>query len=751
MVIPIAIFLTSFNKQNRSKEWMVIMRSFKNFGIAFLILVVFILGLTGCGKKDTDDTPELNTQVELYFSQMTFEIPENIINLFNNFTYYNGYIYTIEYDNTNPNNDFLYDMKLVTLSTDGSIVNEEVFDSFYSEMSFVTNITYSDDGELWIFISQYNAETNEEQSILKKYDTEKNIEVDIDLNSRDLPMNLSETREILISSSGQIYINTGTAVIVLNDNGEVVQRIEESALQIIKTKEGDVLILAQSDSEYTVLKINEGTWNLSSIYNVSNSAYGFFSSSVLGYDFCYYNLDGIYGCSYNQESESLILDWNDFNISDDERFSVFLSQEGDIICLGEQQHIVMFYKNDSDASQGDVEEALDNVVSLKLATIEPSVILTERINNFNSSNSEYIIEVVDYSRYGSPEDEYNQSIEKLNTEIIAGNAPDIIDLHAFASMYSAYVEQGVLLDINSLLTSDNDIDSGDLSEILKKLETQGGIYQISPFFNITTVVAATSVFEDASNFTLSELKSRFPQGGQTFANMGRNDFLELILQYVQPQVDEYFESNEFKDLLEYSAMFPDEVSPDDFVPSSQLISNGDAFFIVETLTNFANYQQYVEIFGEDINFIGFPTDSGGVSCLVLTQPLGITTTSENIDIAWSFLKTLLDPAYQERISCDTNEGFPISKIAMESFINNSMNFSYIDESGEITTDLSVEQKQVDMILNTIDSSVVKLDTDTTIVEIVLEEVQPYFSAEKTVSDVTNIIRNRVQTYLNERK
>ena len=48
-----------------------------------------------------------------------------------------------------------------------------------------------------------------------------------------------------------------------------------------------------------------------------------------------------------------------------------------------------------------------------------------------------------------------------------------------------------------------------------------------------------------------------------------------------------------------------------------------------------------------------------------------------------------------------------------------------------------------------DSCVLEPPADSAIASIVLEEVEPYFSGNKDINTVINIIQSRVQNYLNE--
>ena len=50
--------------------------------------------------------------------------------------------------------------------------------------------------------------------------------------------------------------------------------------------------------------------------------------------------------------------------------------------------------------------------------------LRSMIVEYNKTNDEYRINVVDYSEYAT-DDDYNAGVTKLTTEIISGSVPDI--------------------------------------------------------------------------------------------------------------------------------------------------------------------------------------------------------------------------------------------------------------------------------------------------------------------------------------
>lgn len=60
--------------------------------------------------------------------------------------------------------------------------------------------------------------------------------------------------------------------------------------------------------------------------------------------------------------------------------------------------------------------------------------------DFNRSNDKYRVDLIDYSEYNT-EDDYNAGLTKFNTEIMAGNMPDILALDT-QTPYRQYAAKG---------------------------------------------------------------------------------------------------------------------------------------------------------------------------------------------------------------------------------------------------------------------------------------------------------------------
>lgn len=114
--------------------------------------------------------------------------------------------------------------------------------------------------------------------------------------------------------------------------------------------------------------------------------------------------------------------------------------------------------------------------------------------NFNKASSEYKIEVVDYFT-----SDWVTGIQKLNQEIAAGNAPDLIDLRLIEENLYSCQEKGVLEDSGLYLDASDKVSREDFLPNLLDAYTQYHIlYAIPADFQIKTVIGKSSELGNAS-------------------------------------------------------------------------------------------------------------------------------------------------------------------------------------------------------------------------------------------------------------
>jgi ABC-type glycerol-3-phosphate transport system substrate-binding protein len=415
---------------------------------------------------------------------------------------------------------------------------------------------------------------------------------------------------------------------------------------------------------------------------------------------------------------------------------------------------------------------------LTLATFNLDSMIQNRVTYFNSTNGNYYIEVIDYSQftgetvidvseYGSNFD-YYAGLIALNTEIITGKIPDIIDLSMLP--YYQYASRGLLEDIYPYIESDSLLSRNDLVKCaFRAAEIDGKLYQLFPTFSISTIAGNPTVLGSSTGWNLRDLKAVLDSHPNADLPIGvgytatKTVFLRHIISH---SIDDFidwnnstvnFASNNFIEALEFVAdVFPAEpIMGDDTNAPSTLIASGRQIMEVMNIHNLRDYRYYKAMFGGDIVFKGFPGSSGVHNAVTGITGLGITTTAKDKEGAWLFLRTLLDEEYQ--LSFYT--GFPTNSNALETYIENwkedSKNPEIINDpvTGEVLFELQpITQDDIDIFLALIDS--MSVTTGSTILDnrfwnIIFESAEDYFKGQRTSHEVAEIVQNRTSRYVSE--
>jgi ABC-type glycerol-3-phosphate transport system substrate-binding protein len=418
-----------------------------------------------------------------------------------------------------------------------------------------------------------------------------------------------------------------------------------------------------------------------------------------------------------------------------------------------------------------------------------SVELRRNVTDYNLSNKEYRVEIIDYSKYSQGYDPAG-AIEQLNLDIAAGKIPDIIVLRD--SMFRFLSSKGVLADLYPFIDSDAEVGRGALLEnVIEASSVNGQLHQLICSFSIYSLVGKTSNVGDSFRWTMADVKAlreKFPSDAVVVNGMSKTEF---ITDSVILSADYYFDwktgicrfdTPEFVELLETVKTFPEavdywEVYPDydAYIPIVEDIVREDGILLdALQISNVRAARDMKESFGgEDVSFIGFPTPMGSGYALAQGLSLGISSSSVNQDGCWEFLKSVL---YDER---HTNDGYslPASKNILENLLAFEMTpvkereyegdigfgkmhvggmsigrvykpgtFSY---SEALYGDWHLTQAEANRVKEMITSAETLFVRDENIAAIISEETDPYFAGQKTAEEAAEIIQTRMSIYLSE--
>lgn len=597
----------------------------------------------------------------------------------------------------------------------------------------------------------------------------------------------------IMDNEGRYIVSTDEKVFVLDKEMNTLFSIEGENLwgQMVLLADGTVgLICYITDQETNISKrvlrtIDMEAKGWGTEYELPNNAYNAYTGGGK-YLFYYDNNDSLYGYDAEIGEGEKLLSWASSDINqNDLQFFTFL-EDGRVVAMtrswrsGRSPKIELAILTEQPAS------VLADKTILTYATMYLGYDVRSKIIDFNKSSSKYRIEIKDYSEFNTEED-YNAGLTKLNTEIVAGNVPDILDTNNLP--IRQYGAKGILEDLWTFIDSDPEISREDLMEnVFKAAEQDGKLYQVFSTFNIRTVAGAPSVVGDRMTWTLADLQAALatmPEGCQIF---GQGDTKDGMLSNVLAQnLDSFvnwetgecsFDSDAFKALLEFCNAFPLEYNwedyQDEYEGEPSRIASGKQMLMSIYLYDLQSMQMYKAMFGGDISFVGYPTEDGSVgSSFGIGSGMAISTTCKDKEGAWSFVRTLLLPRSEDDGFYYYGD-FSTNKADFEKMVEENMKVEYeldengnpvLDENGEpvqvskggwgwdtLMVDIyATSQEEYDQFMalyNAIDSV---YSYDEKIYSIVQEVAAPYFSGDAGLQETAEQIQSRVKLYVNENR
>jgi len=715
----------------------------KAFFAVLLSLILFLI--SSCG--DTSDKDSNLTKIDTGLLMCTFMSGD----------YTSGEIYLV---GATAVNSEMPETEIVTLNTkDFEItkVEHKVTDGL-----FAPSIYPDSNGGYWIFeMDPYG-----EIIVLKRYFNGK-FELEVDLTNfvnkyprRNFDGDSYDFHMCGCLSNGSIVINERETVFLIDKTGrctdswQLPESKNSSVIGVIDNvcvSKDDIFLIRMDKEENNTqiygLKENgaiEILYELESLY----------SDSFVGADGQFY-LVGLDTWSLNKLHENgdviLLCSWealrpsgmlmNVVALSDN---SLFLNISNEVFLVGENTYQIK--TDESEKSE------------LTLACYGEQPYIKQKVNEFNSENDDFRIEIIDYSHYAD-------GITKMNLDITTGSAPDIIFWDSTLKSLleqEIYLNKGVLLDLYEFLNNDTDTKDVIFSNILKALDSSSGaLYELPLEFYMSVVVGKQSAVGTKLGWTPDEfiafLKD-YPDAIIPFGNVSWEILLSLyiannfntLIDFDKQQC--FFDTDEFINVMQ---MFEDHnaLKSDESVLDAILINEGLQLLNYNTMGDVSSIQKFKKLFNDDITFVGFPTSEGVGNAFVVPGSLSISAMSAHSDICWGFLKEFI--GYDEQLkSCNV---FPVNSAALAERLKNP---ALYEESAVLThkdtqgntwsvafTDATPEEsKQVRELIESCDRV---LRENNSIMEIILDEASAFYYGSKSAEDVVKNIQTRVQLYINE--
>lgn len=516
------------------------------------------------------------------------------------------------------------------------------------------------------------------------------------------------------------------------------------------------------------------------------------------HDFLFVGGDYLYGYRLESQSSELILEWAEYALTGEVIAYVCEHENGDILAVvngtnGAPKQLVRFIdkskisnvselvndtgesgnKRNDDESVGEPEREIfiDNesvnepereILTLGITCAQVNTSYYEELRNnifqFNRKQDQYWVELKIYGdeeaiSYTGPGPESRDGMNAMNLEMVAGNGPDLI---YWNSNFAIYAHKGLLEDLSSYLETSEILSKEDYLESAVSLFTvDGKLLALPAYLGISTCYGYTDQIGEDTELgfeEMLELDRKYEDIPLFEIQQDPDSAVVFLADTVYSFIDWEkgtcaFESNEFRLFLEYCNSVKDNEIDTWFsqLGEDYLIKMaGGGSSAISIIENIAKEQR-------KITYVGYPTWEGSrtyIDDMAAGYCIGISTNSKHKDGAWEFLEYLHGSVLTGDYSTHSGtRGFPARKSYLEKYLSGLVGTKNTFRDIEYT----ITEEDIDFVMELLtnaSASTTRMHSSI-VLDIIREDAAAYFTGDKSVEDVTEIIQNRIQLYLSE--
>lgn len=356
--------------------------------------------------------------------------------------------------------------------------------------------------------------------------------------------------------------------------------------------------------------------------------------------------------------------------------------------------------------------------------------------------------------------DYDETV--LLTELIAGNGPVLIDtsLTGFDNQEKLWEPLDGILEQLGLMKELN-LAAMELGEI------NGRLYGIVTDFYLDTVVTGEKELQNWNYETFLQCIADHPGLGAVMNSNSAQDGWYFISRFlIHGLEDNYlldaesgttrFDSREFREVLGIATKYCER---QDYVYPGETMLEGKVLCNVLTISKPADMELYRRIYGNEINFIGFPAKDGSAHYLRGRSPLTIRRTAgkEEKEAACAFISLLLSYDSQSASAGNRNFGMSVRKDVLQEQIDS---IAQMDEDTPLYVSGFDQMKLGDQADAELDGKLLhglikeaeaNKGFPRGLMEIIAGEMNNYFTGSIDEETVIRNLTNRVELYLSEQQ
>ena len=617
-----------------------------------------------------------------------------------------------------------------------------------------------------------------------------------EISATEIPTNENEYLSFYnarMDAEGNVIVSADMSLRAYSRHGELVCEIpcEYYIDSVVQLPDGSISIMAWNEGQEMLIPVDISMGTLGEPTVVPNDAWNMFSSKG-DYDLYYTSGLSLYGYDLESGKKQQILNWINCDVNGDNVSGITVNDDGSVSC----------YSNEWDSkteeytlTRIDIEkvpyDSVPHKEILRFATLYMDYTLRDHIIDFNRSSDTCRIEVTDYSEFYEYDENGNNLVDGstvLQTEIMAGNVPDILELGDLP--YTQLAAKGLLCDLYPMIDADAELNRDDFfTNVFSALEVNGGLYAACASFSINSLVGASSVVGDEPGWTFDDYYAALesmPEGCEGFdVGMTKASMLNTLLAIEMDRFVNWgtgecnFDSQEFIEILKFTDQFPRTFDWENHEWSQQddayyRISQGQQMLMSFYLYSIGDmlYNNVSSQFGGKATYIGYPSSEGTGNILNLNNIYGISSACEHKEEAWKLIRTFLTEEYQEsQWQLPTNKKVFDAELekAMTVQYEKDMNGNFIldpetgekvpivqgwlwnETTGEDIPVYALSAEEGEALRNLVSTTTKYANYNDSVYEIVLEQAEAYFAGQKSAEEVARLIQSKANIYVNEQR
>ena len=424
------------------------------------------------------------------------------------------------------------------------------------------------------------------------------------------------------------------------------------------------------------------------------------------------NLDSLIRVDVKKGTEQTVISWTDAGIG-----------AADLIPkLTEQSDGTIFFADlYTDSIYRITPAKEDKRTEIVIATAGVGPQLSSVISDFNNTNTEYKISAKIYNM---------NELDRLRTEIMAGNGPDIVDLFSFPL---AGEHIGIYENLIPYIENDSEVSERDfIPNIFEAAKNNDALYYVIPTFKVCTAVSGNPEISGSVGNTFDEYIDNLSSAGTTKAteifgdNLSPADILQAALPIVFQEA-----------IINNSGRLSiDEEVLEKYILFAENKEGYDVIF--KEISNYRQINSLLNSFHETLNYVGYPSDKTNGS---YAEPsficFAMLSSSEHKTAAWDFLRIFLSSDYQDKYT--ENWGFPTRLDSFEKYLSKA----------EHDNEMNLNHKNIKGLKEFIESIDVFNFYEKQLENIVIEEAKLFYDGSRTLDAAVKNISSKANIYLSE--